>query len=105
MRNIARLLTLVCMVLLTIHLQAQTKLFNFPKKNCTVIEILDSVKSSMNIHHVNAYLLLENAKKIPGPIKNATIIRVLEICSKNQFYTLELEDGVIIVKPRLINYY
>lgn len=104
MRKIACLLIFMLWVFLS-QAQIKTNTFNFHKRNCTVIEILDSVKSKMGIHHWNTYGLLENAKRVPGLFNNATIEKVMEVCSKNQYFTLALDEGVIIVKPRTINFY
>lgn len=107
MRKTACWLIMVCKILLVLHLQAQTKTntFNFRKKNCTVIEILDAVQEQMHIYHVNSYNLLENAKKISVQFNNAAIEKVMEVCSKNQYFFLVLEKGVIVVKPKYIDYY
>lgn len=109
-KSLLKFLLITTMIVVTYFLTilsldyTQGPKFNFSKNNCTVIEILDSVQSQMKIYHVNSYRLLENAKNISVSFKNASIEKVMERCERNQYFTLALDEDVIVVQPRFLNY-
>lgn len=90
---------LLFIALLSASLYTMADGITINKKNASLADIMSVIERKTDYTFWYRKDIVTKAKKITISVKNATINEVLNICASGQFFTFNIIDKIIVVKP------